>query len=548
MAKLNIQHGSQTGREFSFDETVLIGRGSKADLSLDDPTISRRHAEISRVGPDWYVSDLGSGNGTFVNDRRISEPTLLRDGTELTFGTVVAEFQHDQRVARPADQGTSVRLVDTSVDESEVLDTMGPGEHDAEHDEAAASAVSRRLRFLSDFSKVIGETLDEETLMAFALDEIFELMPQAERAFVMLQDEDDDELVTRKARTRSDGTEEIAVSRTLLDDVTERREGVLLVQSDSGGRYARSESLHALGIRSAICVPILCHEDFHGIIQVDCTYVDEPFERADMALLMGIAAQFGMFLAYSRLHAKQLERRLMERDLTLARRIQTQFLPGGVPDHSGYDFAVEYNPALAVGGDYYGFFELDDGRLLVAVADASGKGISAALYVARFSSDLRYQTASSTDPREILARVNDSLSDQGDSGMFATMALLTLSRDGEVSVCNAGHPLPLLRTSSGEVEPLGHSGDPPLGLRTGATFDERTYAMEPGENVVLYTDGISEAENRDRELFGEERLRAAVGAADGAEGTLDTVLDAVHDFSRGARQSDDITLVCVERV
>ena len=296
-------------------------------------------------------------------------------------------------------------------------------------------------------------------------------------------------------------------------------------------------------------MPILCQNEIYGAIQVDTTSGGVPFGHADMSLLVTVATQVGMSLAYADLHARTVERELLEQDMKLARRVQRLFLPQHIPKVPGYSFCVDYSPALEVGGDLYDFLDLPDGRLGIVVGDVSGKGVSAALYVAKLSADVRYISVDHAAPAEILTRVNQVLAQGGEEGMFVTLVLMSLDPTcGEIVVSSAGHLLPFVRNASGQIRALGRAGGAPLGLSQHSTFEQQTYQLEPSDSVVLYTDGVTEAVGKDAELFGERRFQEAIQRSDGSsKDIIGRVLPAVRQFIGDEPQSDDITVLCVRR-
>ena len=173
---------------------------------------------------------------------------------------------------------------------------------------------------------------------------------------------------------------------------------------------------------------------------------------ADLNLVAGIAGTVSITIAYARVHARLLDQQLIERDMMLARKVQQRFLPARPPETSGYGFAVHYEPAMAVGGDFYDFLALADGRVGVAVGDVCGKGVGAALYAAKLGSELRYESVGQSEPAAILARVNNSLAAWSEDGMFVTLVLAVLEPgSGRLTVASARHPFPMLRTRTGVV-------------------------------------------------------------------------------------------------
>ena len=497
--------------------------------------------------------DLNSENGTFVNNRRISEPTQLKDGDVLNLSAVKAKYIRDSRKDSLSSDSSDFSWSKEQSKATRVLMTMDAdasfanvfGREDAV---SLIENLSRGYRFLNDLGTVISQTSNADDLLKFVLDEIFELLPLAARAFILLRDRKSGELIPKGASAREGGQKGITASRTLVEDAVSKRKGILVENVRADSRYGKTASLHAIGLSSAMCVPMVFNNDIYGVIQVD-TNVGRPFGKADLAFLLTIAQQVGASLAYSDLHAVLLEQELLERDLMLARRLQQQFLPRRPPRVAELEIAVEYSPALAVGGDFYDFLELADGRIGLAVADVSGKGVSAALYAAKLSSELRYHSAGRSDPAEILSRLNEVFARDSREGIFVTLVFIALTpRSGELTISSAGHPLPVARRAGRRIQTLGQGGDPPLGLDPAARFHTYRHSLDPSDIVTLYTDGITEAETESQELFGEKGLFDAIQNAEGTtSGVLNAVLSAVKTHTGGARQSDDITLLCFGR-
>jgi sigma-B regulation protein RsbU (phosphoserine phosphatase) len=544
MPTLTIQSGLLKGQQFRIDRTTVIGRGATADVSLADPGVSRRHASVQRQEGGWVVEDLGSANGTTVNRRRVSEPTRLQDADVIGVGSVFAAFT-DDAPAGARTEGPAVQYRDEGPPPAVLISL--PGDKAAGDPSAASMDESVRLRFLADFARIGTLVFDEPALVAFIADELLALVPRADRSIVLTCEHG--ELVPRASRTRSGQTTEIVASRQLLRDVMARREAVLAIDTLADERYAESESILALGIRAAICAPMMFQGEIYGVVQVDSQSPGVPFKEADVALVLSLASQLGMALGYARLHATLVERELIERDIALARRIQQQFLPAGRLEMPGYTIAVEYRPALGVSGDFYDLIELQGGRVALVAGDVSGKGVSAALYASKLTTDLRYQTAGQTQPGEILVRTNRILASRDHEGMFATLAVVVIDPEaGTIELANAGHPLPFVRRRDGRVTALGRAGGSPLGLDPDASFQQVHCDLLPGDALVLYTDGVIEALNAKQELFDEERTIEAIHKSDGTvDGILASLRTAIDAFIGRAPQSDDVTMVCLRR-
>jgi serine phosphatase RsbU (regulator of sigma subunit) len=311
-------------------------------------------------------------------------------------------------------------------------------------------------------------------------------------------------------------------------------------------RYSMGVSIVNFRIRSVICVPMVAEGEVLGVIHVAGAASSKAFEQDDMALLLGIASQAALSLANSRLHRRLLKQELLEQDLILANRIQHKFLPQQPPQVPGYDFQDDYCAALEVGGDYYDFLELPNGLTGIALGDVSGKGVSAALYMAKLSSDVRFHSASNPEPRDTLSRLNASIQGEVEEGMFVTLVYMVLNpTTGEVRYSNAGHLRPLLRRANGEVITLEGAADFPLGIEEEMEFKQDSFFLQPGDTVVLFTDGLVEATNPGKEQFGDERVSQAIKTSTGEPANVkETLLSAVKAFLRGAPPSDDLTLVC----
>ena len=568
MPRVVIERGPRSGTTFPFHKSVLIGRkaGPETQLALEHGSVSRRHATIVKVEADFMIVDLGSANGTLVNGERISKPTRLKPDDRIAVGACLLRYEADaEPPSSSAAQTMSSAAIMVHEDDTPAMHRHVVLRLSAEQDQVAgiaaaalAQTMAKRLEFLNRLGSALTEHFEQPALLDFVLGELLTLLPAADRAFILLPDPAHGTFVPHAVRTHADATSragdgstpiDVAVSRTLINDAVTRREAIVVLDMQADGQYAAAESIRLLGLRSVMCAPLIYNSEVCGVLQVDSTRAGVQFGREDAALLVGIASQVALVLALSQMHARALERELMDHDLELARRIQKQFLPQRIVAPGGYTIGVEYDPALAVGGDFYDVFELAGGRIALLIGDVAGKGISAALLMARIGSDVRFQSAGRTDPREILARVNDSLESNAAEGMFATAFMLVLEpQSGQVTFSNAGHPAPLVRLPDGRTTPLGQVGGAPLGLAESNAITQQMRQLEPGAAIVLFTDGVTEALNTRSELFGTEKVEQTVASASGnAEGLKTALVDAVRRFRGKAAQADDITVLTLAR-
>ena len=299
----------------------------------------------------------------------------------------------------------------------------------------------------------------------------------------------------------------------------------------------------------ALVVPLVSGGELVGTLNLGPRLSDQQYSTDDKRLLDALAAQAAPALQVAELVRRQAaeaaSRERIEQELKVATLIQQNFLPRELPDLAGWQVAAYYQPAREVGGDFYDFFPLEDGRVAVVIGDVTDKGVPAAMVMAAARSVLRASGTRIGSPGEVLERVNDLLVPDIPDRMFVTCLYVVVDPvTGRIVFANAGHNLPFARTVDGPVE-LRATGMP-LGLMPGMTYEEREAVLAPGEALLLYSDGITEAHDPTREMFGAERLGARV--ADGDGDLIDSVLTSLQRFTgEGWEQEDDITIVTLRR-
>ena len=307
--------------------------------------------------------------------------------------------------------------------------------------------------------------------------------------------------------------------------------------------------LRAAGVK--LVVPLVIQGELIGTFNLGPHLSDEEYSVDDRRLLEKLAAQAAPALRVAQLvreqEAEVRARERLEQELRLAHLIQQQFLPKKVPDLPGWQVAAFYRPARHVGGDFYDFIDLAEGRVGLVVGDVTGHGVPAALIMATTRSAIRSEAPRLVSPGAVLARVNEILHGDMPSNMFVTclFALLDPVR-GRLRFANAGHDLPYVRTSGG-VDELRATGMP-LGIMADSHYVEAETILAPGESLLLHSDGLAEAHAPDRTMFGFPRLREEVGRHEGGQPLIDGLLEALDRFTGpGWEQEDDITLVTLTR-
>ena len=553
MARLIVCEGPNAGRVYEFRDECVLGRSLEANVRLQDTAVSRKHAKITKKVRGYFVQDLRSGNGTLVNDVLIRNEVMLRPNDRIKLGHVVVQFCLDEDRSDSV-QVPKVQIVDVGSSATSTIlkqidarqkATAAPA---AEKDAASLAVAHQRLRTVLAISNSLQRILNLDQLLQHILKDLFGVFPQAERGLILLKDEQSGELNGRVAHTRAGAPlDKMEVSRTIIGEVARTKTAVLSADAMVDGRFMSGASVHNLKVRSMMCAPFLSEDEMLGVIYVDTTRAGQRFADEDLELLTGISAQAALAVQNAMMHERLLVRQRSERDLQIAHKVQKGFLPEHPPRLPGYEFAAWYSAAQVVGGDFYDFVERPDGRLCIVVGDVSGKGIPAALLMAKLMSDVRYVALAESKPTEAVARLNETFGWRAPEGRFVTLLYMTLDPAARRIECvNAGHPAALIhRRATGAIEKIASGDNFPLGLRQNMRFSGGAYDLSPGDMVVLFTDGVTEAMNASGELYGADRLEKALKANPGSPSQVTAkVLNDIDGHVGTVAPNDDLTLVC----
>lgn len=549
---LQIESGPHAGEQYPLaKERTVIGRHPSCDVMIPESAVSRQHAAITiPAGGTGAITleDLGSRNGTFVNGDQVSGRSVLNLGDELCIGgqqlTIRGMGMPDEE-HQPAE---ATMFFDTG-DESMVVSQVDLG--------GGLSAIADRnaaakLHAARDLGVAIGSSLDPETVPGRLVDGLFTIFPKAERAFVLLIDRESGKPVLRARKTRAAAESgPLMLSRSLIEKVVRGRKAILSADAVGDSRLNMNESILACQIRSVMCAPIgRADGEVLGVLQVDSRELSDGFRPDDLEVLASLAEQAARAIEQAIAHEDRVRREKLRRDLDLARQVQQGMLPKQPPAIPGYDIFDFYSPARQVGGDYYDYVPLPDGRVVAVLADVSGKGVSAALVMATLSSKVALAVATESDVAEAVARINASFCSNEWDERFATVMVCVIDpATQQATLVNAGH-LPLaLRHADGRVELVGGDlGCLPLGWDPEASYCSLQFAIEPGATLVLYTDGISEAMDVESEIYDFHRLTAVLADAGGtAEETGRRIIADVERYTAGQVQTDDMCLICIHR-
>jgi serine phosphatase RsbU (regulator of sigma subunit)/pSer/pThr/pTyr-binding forkhead associated (FHA) protein len=538
MPWLKILKGDTPGKSFPLTkEVTVVGRDRGCEIVLRDHRVSKRHVKITRKHDGLYIEDLKSTNGTRVGNQDLTEARRLECGELIGIGDTQLVF---------SESGSSiVSVVEVTSTEDANITQVRPQE---------------KLKAILEIARDLGGTIDLDGVLGRVLETLFRILPQAGRVFILLKGEGTDELILRASKFRGKETANPAFSRTIFNHVTGEGRAILCEDLATDARFGESPSVKASRIRTVMCVP-LWNRQRHaiGVIEVDTQDEHGRFDEDDLELVVAIAAPVSVAIENARLHEVSVRQAALEREARDARAVQFALIPEKAPDLPGYQFWHAYEPARSVGGDYFDYRPLATpgialdrprDRWAITIGDVSGKGMAAALLMARFSSEVGMRLQVEPDPCRLVERLNRDLCVSRTEERFITFLLAVL--DGaahELSVVNAGQTAPLIKRHDARIEVFGKEQS---GLPLGIIEEQRYLAVKtsinPGDLVLLYTDGLSEAMDGHGRIFGADRLRRAFTAAPAdVTGAGESILEAVRRHAAGCPQSDDITVVCFGR-
>jgi len=548
--------------ELKSDVTV-IGRLPECDIMLATNGVSRRHAEIRKVGPAFFMVDLKSLNKTLVNDTalEVGVERLLKENDRISIcGVELVYYAALPPKAKDPEPAADVMVV-TENDGKENPDFLTL---EASRSSTMASVVRPevKLKAILEITRSLSSVLRIDAVAPKILDSLMEIFPGAERLFLMLQDPSSKRLV-RKAfkyrpqkrtsllRTVPEDEVPTSISRSIVDYVLGQKKAVLSQDAGADKNLAASASIADLKIRSVMCVPLLTPDNKAlGILQLD-TSDRRQFNEDDLDVLAAVASQAAISIQNASMYESQMERERLNRELKIAEQVQKRFLPQGVPTVPGYEFFAYYQPTYEVGGDYYDFVPLPADRMAVALGDVSGKGVAAALMMAKFSGDTRYSMLTENAPAPTATRLNNLLCAAGIEDKFITLSLCVLDAPTrKLTLTSAGHTPVLVRRADGRVEEVGQEvSGLPLGIMEDSVYEQTEVQLNQGDVVVIYSDGVTDARSPGDELYDSQNnhrlLKRVAQSSGGSVAVGRSILQDIREFSAGHSQADDITLVCL---
>src|SRR5271157_4196394 len=530
-----------------------IGRQPDSDLIVRDSRVSRTHARILAENGEYAIEDCGSLHGTYVNGQRITRQALrnsdkiefgAQDSYQLIFALDGAELKRLMEQVGGAETAGAAPGVPPGV-------PSGPGGNLA------------KLRAILDLARTVQSSFSVDDVLASVVDTALAITG-AERGFLMLRSGGD--LETRIARHRRGShlhASDLRVPREVIHRALAHRRELLSMNFDplGEGETRPQSSVADLELRSVICVPLVRIRTGQGEATsvlstgsetVGVLYMDSRLVAADLAggnreLLQTLAIEASTVLENARLLEEERAKRQMEEELSLARTIQQSLLPRKLPSEGWLRASGSSVASREVGGDYFDVTPVNEHCWCAVVADVSGKGVSSALLASLLQGALITATDHPGAMGHRMERLNRFLMDRTGGEKYATVFYCLLELDGRLSYVNAAHCPPIIVRVGGELSTLKATGMP-VGLMEPVEFGVAEERLAPGDKIVIYTDGVTEAQNAAGEFFGKKRLREIVTAhaAASCQSLHDAIQQAVTEFTEGAPQSDDITLVVLE--
>lgn len=560
MAELIVKYPDRAAEHFQISRLrITIGRSARNDLCIPDPFASRVHAEVRSEGDEYFLQDLGSANGTLYNGSVVDTQINLSRGGRIQIGETEIIFNDSPF---PLSSGATM-ITDNSQSIPEATIALSSADRTtsglfeaiegARTQEDSAPHMAKQSDLLALISKV-GVALLASVTLTETLEQIvtlvFEAVP-ADRCMIMMRDAKSPELKVAVARLRDRAGEvgEIRISRSVIDEVVTNGKSVLTSDAQADPRFAGG-TVMLQGVRSVLAVPLGVGANVFGIIYADSPLSDNRFTEDHLKVLTTLSSVAAIRVENARLTEEQMERERLEREQQVASEIQQRFLPAAAPHVEGYELQGISFPCYEIGGDYYDFIQREDGNMVVALGDVSGKGTAAALLMSSLHAAIHAQADAHDSIVETIQAVNKYLTESIPPNRFVTLFYAELNPEiGRLTFLNAGHNPPLIVHAGGTMEQLA-SGGLPLGIMADAEFREGRTQLHPGDVLVIYSDGVSEAVNPTGEEFGPTRLYEVVARNldASASGIRDRIESALTKFCQGTPAADDITLVIVKRL
>ena len=594
MAVLKILSGRKRGKLLHLEPgQTLFGRNPNCQVVLSDSAVSRHHAQVVVSDEGSFVEDLKSQNGTLLNGDKIEARSELYNCDEISICGYLFGFyfdtpddstdsypKPDSNAAGDSGNGFVVgegvvqeqglrgtkelplHPQDVEIADEVLLEASDPSGSDlsaiiARRDSSDSHVSDAKPEAVLDavlrISNNLRRVLDLDGVMNEVLDGLFGIFLDADDAFVMLREEEPDKLVVRATRTRdANSNGRVPISMTIIRAAMETGDALLSEDVIADTRFEGSASIGKLNVRSILCVPLIGKAgDTIGIIQLATSQSGYKFREEDLDVLTSIAMQGSLAIENARLHQESLKQSQLTRELEFATQVQRGFLPSAAPVLDGYEFGHHYQSANNVGGDYFDYVGLPGGRIAMSLADVAGKGVPAALLMAKFYSSARYHLLTNDNLAGAMAGLNKECCETSGLGhRFISCLMVVIDPENHTAtISNAGHLPPIRCFSKDQSELVGvRESVMPLGILAEQEFCEVVVPIDPGDTLLLYTDGITEAQDDNNEMYSSVRLREVVSnSTSGVTELIGEIIADVDSFMGNIASADDVCLMACRR-
>lgn len=523
-----------------------IGRQADNQLIMRDSRASRNHARIVMEEGEYFLEDLNSRHGTFVNGVRVARQKL-KNSDRIEFGS-----PDSYQIIFTLDSGEMGKL----------LEAFPVGERGTPLPAGAAGNLAK-LRAVMEVARALQTSLSTQDVLTAVVDAAL-AVTGSERGFLLLRRIDDLEMrVARDRRGIPLAETDLLVPRRLIQRALQQRRELLSMNFDPGAESGikPEHSVADLDLRSVVCVPLVrirvsggqetsmlsTFNDTIGVLYMDSRIGQADLSAGNRELLQTLALEASTILENARLLEEERQKQKIEEELSVARQIQQSLFPRLLPSTGWFRAQGSSQASAQVGGDYFDVIEVDGSHWASAVADVSGKGVSSALLACYLQGALSAATASLAGIEPAMDMINRFLGERAEAGKYATIFYCMMDSEGKLKYINAGHCAPIVVSSEGKLDSLDTTGVP-VGLLPWATFPAAEWQLNAGDKIVIYSDGVSEAHGYSSEFFGTARLRAVIRkhVSASCEQLHEAILEEVRTFTQGAPQADDVTLVVLE--
>jgi phosphoserine phosphatase RsbU/P len=528
-------------------DRIGLGRSNANELCYpDDQGLSRQHLKFVRESGGWRVEDLGSKNGTLLNGRKLEGTAPFRPGDRVSAGHLIIEFAENAVVAPPETVmfvetetfSTTATTVVASLENAE--NVLSPPQEDVNVTRVIQGTPQMRALIKAGRELAGHRPLDE--LFPLIMDLTMDAVGATRGVLMTLEN---GELRVREARG-----EGFKISSTVRDRVIQKKESLLVRDAQLDTALKAQRSIVLQKVRGMIAVPLQTNDRVIGLLYLDSSMASREFTREDLNLLTVMANVAAIRIEHARLSEVEEAERQMAKEMQQAAMIQQRLLPSAAPHVEGLDIAGKTVACRTVGGDYYDFLKFPDGKVAMLVGDVAGKGMPASLLMSSLQARVQVLFEDSADLARKISQLNKSTCKTIPDNRFITFFMTIADPStGELTYVNAGHNPPLLIRASGQFEDLT-GGGMILGIMPMATYQERQASLHPGDVLVLFSDGVTEASDPNGQEFGEGRLADLVASLRDrpAAEIVEEIHNAVAAFSEGAPAADDITVVVARRV